>query len=228
MKKVETGEITHMRKDITTKPYAQCQSRPKLEKKEKTRAKIAAKQKLSTSSNQKNNKSRPIKASTAKQTVRIIIKDDSILLCCKQKKILFNGVRYSVTGYFSTASGSLLVPASRFSQEIPQEVRRRMNIYDPNHLMPAEKAGSIEKPTEWNMLATQSVLHRSGYTVKRGTPKDERHKVLDAVIESKQLSKEEVRRHIQSLIARNYNRYPDACRRWQEDIDYLHQLSDSE
>lgn len=157
---------------------------------------------------------------------KVVISDDNILPLCKRTKIRFGDYVCDVTGYISQASGSLLVPASCFTSEVPPAIRSLLNWEDPvGHLRKYEKSNEVNAG-KWDSLKAQSLLHRYGYSVKTGVAKEFRQKILFTVVEKNDLSKDEVVRHIRSLIARNKNRYPEACTRWEDDIAYVQRLSE--
>lgn len=156
---------------------------------------------------------------------KVVVSDDNILPLCKKKKIRFGEHICYVTGYISEASGSLLVPARHFTTEVPPDIRGNLKWEDPVGYLRKYEKPSEANIGEWASLKAQSLLHRYGYSVKAGIAKETRQKILFTVVEKNDLSKDEIIRHIRSLIARNKNRYPEACSRWKEDMAYVQGLT---
>ena len=72
-------------------------------------------------------------------------------------------------------------------------------------------------------FAPDSILSRCGYTVKSGVTMQYRHRILAYLLDSGKAQKHEIIEKINSFIRiRDHNPiYDDACRRWQEDIQFV-------
>lgn len=72
-------------------------------------------------------------------------------------------------------------------------------------------------------FSEDSILSRHGYSVKVGIPRSERQSVLCHILHEKIATKHEVIKLITQFIKINRHRFPDACRRWEEDIFFVNQ-----
>lgn len=173
----------------------------------------------------------PKKTINPKQTTlsgKIVLTDDSIMPRCKSVSIIIGDKKYRVIGYRSEASGSLLIPASVFVKNVPVDSWEKLKLFDPKRLLPPQgQEGSSYEIGEGD-LQDCSILYKYGYSVKKSVPYDTRRKALKAALADHAVTKEQVIRHNNRLIALNKNRYPDACTRWRDDIEYLNQLPDSD
>lgn len=159
---------------------------------------------------------------------KIVLTDDSIMPRCKSVSIIIGDEKYRVIGYRSEASGSLLIPASIFIKNVPMDSWDKLKLTDPKRLLPSQ--GPHESPYEIGNgdLQDCSILFKYGYSVRKSVPYDIRRKALNAALADHAVTKEQAIRHINHLIALNQARYPDACARWRDDIEYLNQLPDSD
>lgn len=169
-------------------------------------------------------KKKKSKEMPAKHSGRVIVSSDSILTLCKKVTLCFAGNSYSVTGYVSEASGSLLVPAKTFMKEVPIENWKYINLQDPHSYLRKYQMVEHGAQIQWLSLQPQSVLSEYGYSVRASISRDDRRKILERIICNGVLTEQEVVSHIRSLIARNQNRYPAACARWKEDIEFVRQI----
>ena len=74
-------------------------------------------------------------------------------------------------------------------------------------------------------FASDSVLSRSGYSVKAGVSREYRQRILREIMESGKATKREIVELISGFIELKYNlpNYEGACARWQEDIYFVNQ-----
>ncbi|MGN0753288.1 MAG: hypothetical protein ACI4ME_02435 [Aristaeellaceae bacterium] len=83
----------------------------------------------------------------------------------------------------------------------------------------------LGQPDAYGELAIESILHMNGYNVNQTvnlTP-EERHRILSYMIESRIMSKQEIRNHLSSLIRRNRSTplRDVAVSRWEADIRWV-------
>lgn len=159
---------------------------------------------------------------------RIVINDDSIIPRCKSVSMRIGDKRFQIIGYLSGATGSLLVPASVFIKNIPMDLWHNLNLSDPRRLLPPQGLQGSSYGIGNGDLQDCSILFKYGYSVRKSVPYDIRRKALNAALADHTVTKEQAIRHINHLIALNQSRYPDACARWRDDIEYLNQLPDSD
>lgn len=96
------------------------------------------------------------------------------------------------------------------------------NLYGALKLNVSFSRDVPEEQFETN-FAVDSVLSRHGYSVRAGIPKTTRQKVLMRILDENVASKHEVIKLITQFIKINKYRFPDACRKWQEDIIFVNQ-----
>lgn len=159
---------------------------------------------------------------------KIVINDDSIISRCKSYAVPIGEEKYRLDGYISETTGSLLVPASVFIKTVPMELWHESNISDPKRLLPPQGQQGLPYGIGDADLQDCSILFKYGYSVRKSVPYDTRRKALDAALTDHAITKEQAIRHINHLIALNKTRYPNACARWRDDIEYLNQLPDSD
>lgn len=157
---------------------------------------------------------------------KIVLTDDSIIPRCKSASILVEDKKYSVIGYISKTTGSLLIPASIFLKNVPMDSWSKLKLSDPKKLLPQQGFQGVSFDVDENDLQECSILFKYGYSVKKSVPFDVRRKALNAAIMDHAVTKEQAIQHIKRLITLNRNRYPDACARWRDDIEYLEQMLD--
>lgn len=157
---------------------------------------------------------------------KIVLTDDSIIPRCKSASILVEDKKYSVIGYISKTTGSLLIPASIFLKNVPMDSWSKLKLSDPKKLLPQQGFRSVSFDVDENDLQECSILFKYGYSVKKSVPFDVRRKALNTAIMDHAVTKEQAIQHIKRLITLNRNRYPDACARWRDDIEYLEQMMD--
>lgn len=157
---------------------------------------------------------------------KIVVADNSIRNVCRRIWLNAAGEMLPVTGHISEATGSLLIPAKNFSKEVPIEVRAKLNWEDPIGYLRQYEGRCTSGSGEWSALNTQSILHRYGYSVKASVSKEYRQEVLGRIVQDGLVSRAAVLSHIRSLISRNTNRYPVACARWKEDVEFVKNLQE--
>lgn len=72
-------------------------------------------------------------------------------------------------------------------------------------------------------FADDSILSRHGYSVRAGIPRTERQRVLSYILNDGIATKHEIIKLLTQFIKINRHRFPDACRRWEEDILFVNQ-----
>lgn len=72
-------------------------------------------------------------------------------------------------------------------------------------------------------FAYDSILSRNGYSVRKGIPRTTRQRVLRRILDENISTKHEIIKLLTQFIKIGKNRFPDACRRWQEDILFVNQ-----
>lgn len=70
-----------------------------------------------------------------------------------------------------------------------------------------------------------SVLSRHGYSVRSGIPKTSRQQALRRILDENIASKHEIIELLTQFIQLQKYRYPDACRRWEEDILFVNEYN---
>lgn len=82
---------------------------------------------------------------------------------------------------------------------------------------------SVPDINEWEEFADDSVLSRHGYSVRAGVHRTTRQQALSRILNDGIATKHEIIKLLTQFIRRNKNRFPDACRRWEEDILFVNQ-----
>lgn len=82
---------------------------------------------------------------------------------------------------------------------------------------------SIPDTDELEDFAENSVLSRHGYSVKAGIHRTTRQQALSRILNDGIATKHEIIKLLTQFIKINKNRFPDACRRWEDDILFVNQ-----
>lgn len=78
-----------------------------------------------------------------------------------------------------------------------------------------------EEIVEFLHFNNDSFLSRHGYNVREDTPISERHRILSEILDTGEASKNEIVSYLNWFILMGSSRIPDACERWEEDIDFV-------
>lgn len=96
-------------------------------------------------------------------------------------------------------------------------------LYGPLDVEIAFDANHTEDDEQNSNFAENSILSAHGYSVKAGTSKYLRQQTLRHILEEGIASKHEIIKLITQFIKINKHRFPDACRRWEEDMLFVNQ-----